>query len=243
VSDDFLKAEMVFKKFGHREILKGVFFRAEPRKVTALLGPNGCGKSTLFKLMAGVLRADGGQFYLGTKRILKPRLHRLARLGLFYLPQEPLLMPNMRVETQLKLFAGSPHFDPEVIPALDLAPFIGRRPGTLSGGERKRCDLAAAFLRRPRFLLMDEPFTGISPIDAEKISTVLRQMADAGCAIVITDHTVDWVLNLSDALWLLDDGTCRNLGDREQACSDEEFVNRYLGSRASHYLSSPILTF
>lgn len=244
MSDDrtCLQAEMVFKKFGNREILKSVFFRAEPGKVTALLGPNGCGKSTLFKLIAGVLRADGGQFQVGTQRIFKPRLHRLARLGLFYLPQEPLLMRDVLVKTQLNAFAGNAHFDPDQIAGLDLASSMNCRPGSLSGGERKRCDLAAAFLRRPRFLLMDEPFTGISPTDAEKISAVLRQMADGGCVIVITDHTVEWVLDLSDALWLLNDGTCRFLGDRIKACADKDFVRSYLGSRAKRYQPRPILT-
>jgi lipopolysaccharide export system ATP-binding protein len=229
--DGDLVAETVYKRFGSREVLKGVFFRASPGRVTAVLGVNGCGKSTLFRLIAGVLRADAGRFVYGSFVSGSPSLARLARLGLSYLPQDPMLMNNMRVDAQLCSFAYGNERIEDVKATLDITGLTGRKPRQLSGGERRRCDLAAVLLLRPRYLLMDEPFTGLAPNDAERICAGLRSCAAAGSAVIITDHAIDFTLSVADDVWFLDNGSCRYVGDRDRAVEDPDLRRYYLGRK------------
>lgn len=229
--DGDLVAETVYKRFGSREVLNGVFFRASPGRVTAVLGVNGCGKSTLFKLIAGVLRADAGRFVYGNLVTGSPSLARLSRIGLSYVPQDPMLMSNMRVEAQLCSFGCGREQIEDVKATLDLTGLTGRKPRQLSGGERRRCDLAAVLLLKPRYLLMDEPFTGLAPVDAERICAGLRNCAAAGSAVIITDHAIDFTLSVADDVWFLDNGTCRYVGDRDRAVEDPDLRRYYLGRR------------
>lgn len=230
-----IEAQVVYKRFGTREILKGVYFRAEAGKVLALVGRNGSGKSTLLKILAGVLAKHEGRLAYFGQVVDRPRLGTLARSGLFYLPQADLLMPGLSVAAQLSCF-GDLRSHAELLgpAALGIEPFLAKKPGQLSGGERRRCDLAAAIMRAPRCLLADEPFTGISPVDAEILLDGFRRMANAGCAVVISDHAVDWTLSAADEVCFLDGGACRLLGDARHAESDPQFRQYYLGNREVH---------
>jgi lipopolysaccharide export system ATP-binding protein len=228
-----LVAETVFKRFGAHEILKGVFFRAHPGEITALLGVNGCGKSTLLRLIAGVLRADSGRFVHGDCISDRPSLASLARRGLAYLPQDPMLLADVPVKAQLHSFNPDKGRTEAVVKTLDIETVLDRRPQTLSGGERRRCDLAAVLVRSPRIMLVDEPFTGIAPIDVPYITNALRQSAASGAVVVITDHAVEFTLAAAQAVWFLDGGTCRYVGDANDAVVDAELRRDYLGRRAA----------
>jgi len=196
-----------------------------------LLGRNGCGKTTLVKIAIGLVRADYGVVIYDDHRTLKPRLHELARRGLYYLPERNLLSPSFTVRDHLravdKLIPESNV--PRAVELLRVGEFLGRKPCTLSGGERRRCEVAIALARCPRCLLADEPYMGIMPIDAELITTGFRELADSGCAVLVTGHEVSTMLEVADEVIWQTAGTTHCIGSPEHAKQNHQFRREYLG--------------
>ncbi|HEX8243906.1 MAG TPA: ATP-binding cassette domain-containing protein, partial [Longimicrobium sp.] len=203
-----LWADSVAKAFGGRRILTGAWLEAHAGAVTALIGRNGTGKTTLLKIAAGWLRADRGFVEFRGMRHFAPRPARLARDGLFYLPMDrSILSPAFTLGQHLDAVERRFGVDgrAEVLERLGLARVCHVPCRALSGGEHRRAELAVALLRRPACLLADEPFRGIPPHDADAILRAFREMADAGCAVVVTGHETGWVLQAADeVLWMRD---------------------------------------
>jgi ABC-type multidrug transport system ATPase subunit len=202
--------------------------------VTALLGRNGSGKTTLLRISAGRLRPDFGSVRIDGEIYESPRLPRLARRGLFYLPERRLLPPWPEVE-RLVTTVSRRYDGPDagrLVRRLELDGVAGQRVRELSGGERRRVELAVAAARSPRILLADEPFLGIPPSDRQIVARELRRLADAGCATVVTGHEVEGILELSDGVTWLTAGTTRWLGTPEEAARYPEFRSQYLGLAA-----------
>ena len=225
----YLVADCVSKRFGERRVLSAGSLRAQPGQVRVMFGRNGVGKSTLLKIAVGIVRADSGMVHLAGSPVLTPSLPRLARAGVFYLPDHELLSATMPLGAQLRLFEW--RFGRRTaIEAARLArvgEFMDALPSSLSGGELRRAELALALARRPHCLLADEPFRGIAPIDQEFLGEVLRGMAAEGCAVVVTGHEIGALMAVGDHITWCTSGTTYELGTPKQAREHEGFSREY----------------
>jgi ABC-type multidrug transport system ATPase subunit len=228
-----LRMDSVGIAFDGRDVISGVYFEARAGVVTALVGRNGTGKSTLMKIAAGWIRPDRGFVELGGKR-LTARPAELARGGVFHLPVDRTILSRDFTLAQ-HLDAVEARFGDgdraAVLDRLAVAHLADQHCGSLSGGEHRRAELSVAMVRRPACLLADEPFRGIPPRDADRISASLREMAAGGCAVVVSGHEMGWVLDLADEVVWLRDATTHSLGPREDAVRDWRFGREYLGRR------------
>ena len=235
-SDDYLfLADSIGKSFRGKTVLKSATMWARPGVITVLFGLNGSGKTTMIRCALGLLRADHGMVRYDGRSYLRPRLHRLARLGVFYVPDRGLLSRRIRIGKQLRLVAE--RFEAsdteEWLERLGVAHVLRRPLHTLSGGERKRMELAMAGIRNPRCLILDEPLTEIEPRDRGFINGVLREMSADGCAIIVTGHDVDDLMALADdVIWVVG-GTTHGLGTTEEAKAHHQFRREYIGPRGS----------
>jgi len=226
-----LVADSIGKRYGRRPILTSASLWATPGRITAVLGRNGVGKSTLLKVAAGWIRADYGVVILNDERFVRPRLARLATLGLFYLPERSLLCSTRTLGQHFDVIArlSSRARTEQAVTQLRLEELLGQRPPSLSGGEQRRAEMALAMARGPSCLLADEPFRGIAPTDAELLAHCLQSMAGEGCALVVTGHEVPTLLHVADEVIWLTAGTTHVLGTPDEAHSNEQFLREYLG--------------
>ena len=225
-----LLAECIAKRFGGRAVLTAATLRVEAGCVTALVGRNGIGKSTLLKIVAGWMRPDQGTLQFRGRGHLHPRLHHLAEQGLFYLPDRELLSPDFSVREHLDSVTRrwGRGDTAEVARLTGLEAYLDRRPSTLSTGERRRAELAIALLRSPICLLADEPYRGLAPKDMETLSAILRRLAEMGCGIVVTGHEVPALWGVADRVVWCTDGTTYDLGSPAAAAEDWRFRQGYL---------------
>lgn len=226
-----LVAECVRKSFGARRVLSAGSLRARAGEVRTLLGRNGTGKSTLLRIAAGIVRADAGTVHLDGAHLARPSLPRLARAGVFFLPDHDILSPTLTLGDQLRLVErryGARRAE-EAARLAQVEEFLDARPPALSGGELRRAELALALARRPRCLLADEPFRGIAPVDHELLGAILAGMAAEGCAVVVTGHEVATLLAVAHHVTWCTSGTTYELGAPAVALSHEAFVREYAG--------------
>lgn len=226
------RADSITHAFGSRRVLHAATLWARRGAVAALLGRNGSGKSTLFNIAAGRIRADQGIVLFDGRAWPRPRLHRLARAGLFLLPERGLLPRNEAAGAVLRMvadrFDGGARLE-DVIGRLHLEPLLDRPPDLLSGGERRRVEVAVACVRQPRVLLADEPFQGIAPLDRELIASAIRTLAEDGCAVVASGHQVETLLQMADEIVWITAGTTHGLGSPAQALGHWQFRREYIG--------------
>jgi lipopolysaccharide export system ATP-binding protein len=225
-----LRADSLGRRFGTRQVLKAATLYAHAGRITVLLGRNGCGKSTLLRAIVGVTRADYGAVHFGERVYLRPQLARLARAGLFYIPERGLLSPYLTLQQHLQLCSAAAEVRDAVARELGLSDLLEHFGRQLSPGERRRADLALAWLQRPVCLLADEPFQGITPLDVERIARALRALRENGSAIVLTGHEVGPLLDLADEVVWLSAGTTHVLGSVASARIHHQFAQEYLGS-------------
>ncbi|HET7565555.1 MAG TPA: ATP-binding cassette domain-containing protein [Gemmatimonadaceae bacterium] len=228
---DVLVVDCVGKTYGDRRVLTAASLRCAAGAVTALLGRNGAGKSTLLKIAAGWIAPDYGLVHFRDTRFVRARLHVLAQQGLFYLPDHDLLADSFTIRQQLALvqrrFGGGSIDD--VAATTGISDRLDQRPRELSGGERRRAELAAALLRAPACLLADEPYRGIAPHDAEVLSHTFRHLARTGCAVVVTGHEVPTLMDAVDRVVWCTAGTTYDLGTPAEASGEWRFQREYLG--------------
>jgi ABC-type multidrug transport system ATPase subunit len=196
-----LEVDCVTKHFGRRRVLTNASLRAMPGRMMHLVGPNGAGKTTLLRIAAGCLRAEIGRVSVNGRWIRRPTLPRMARAGVFFMPEEPLLTPSMPVSRQLgavaERFGTSDRMKP-VSEQLALGDLGDRSPTQMSVGEQRRATLALAVLRNPEILLTDEPLRGIDPIDSERMLQTMRDVARQGAAVVVTGHEMGLLAEFCD---------------------------------------------
>lgn len=226
-----LRVESAAKSFAGRRVLSSASLRAVPGELRVLFGRNGIGKSTLLKIAAGCVAPDGGTVHFGAHAYVRARLHGLAAAGLFYLPDADLLSSAFTVRQQLALlqrqYRGGDINEAAARVGIDAR--LDQRPDTLSGGERRRAELAAVLVRRPRCLLADEPYRGLAPHDAEVLTTVLRALAAEGVAVLVTGHEVPTLVHAADHITWCTSGTTYELGPPAVALQHEAFRREYLG--------------
>jgi len=225
------RADSVGVSFRGKVVLRNASISGTPGQITALLGRNGSGKSTLFSAALGMLPMQFGSVRFGGETYLKPGLHRLARRGLFFIPDRGLLSRRRTLAWHLsalrRRFPDSFRFRlPE---SLGVEALMGKKIREMSGGELRRADLALAWSRGPSCLLADEPIAGLAPKDQEEIGLVLAAMAREGCAVILTGHDVSPLLELAHQVVWITSGTTHGLGTPGDAMTHDGFRREYLG--------------
>jgi lipopolysaccharide export system ATP-binding protein len=227
-----LRADSISKSFGGRRVLSSATLRAVPGEVRVIFGRNGVGKSTLLKIAAGWLSPDSGTVHFDGRAYESARLTELAAAGLFYLPDHDLFSTAFTVRHQLEMFRrqfGGQDVD-ESAGRMGIADHLDKRPPELSGGERRRAEVTAVFVRRPKCLLADEPYRGIAPKDAEDLTRAFADLAADGMAVVITGHEVPTLLDAADHISWCTSGTTYELGPPAVAARHDQFRRDYLGT-------------
>ncbi len=232
-----LAARGLRKRYGDREVLCGVDLHVEPGEVVGLLGPNGAGKTTTFNLIVGEVRPTQGRVFLGEREITDLPMFRRARLGITYLPQEPSIFRRLSVADNLNAILETVEPKPairrerlhELLQELGLSGKENLRGDALSGGERRRVEVARALVLEPKFMLLDEPFSGIDPIAVGEIQKVVDQLRTRGIGIVVTDHNVRETLAICDRAYIIKDGTILREGAPAAIAADATVREIYLG--------------
>ncbi len=233
-----LKAIGLRKKFGRREVVRGVDLEAFSGEVVGLLGPNGAGKTTTFSMLAGFIRPAKGEIHLNENRLTKLPAYKRARNGLVYLPQEPSVFQKLTVEDNVRAIVETLSLTKEDqdslvqkrLKDLNLEHLSSQKAYTLSGGERRRLEITRALSLSPKFLLLDEPFSGVDPISVNEVTSIILELKSQGIGIFLTDHNVRETLRAVDRAYLLYDGKVLAHGNANFLLSDPETRDKYLGS-------------
>jgi lipopolysaccharide export system ATP-binding protein len=232
-----IETEGLVKTFGSRTVVNGVSLRFRAGEVVGLLGPNGAGKTTTFYMVVGLVPATSGKVRLQGADITRLRMHERARRGIGYLPQEPSVFRKLTVEENILAIceaSGVPRRErPDRVrlhlEELHLVHVAQQKAFTLSGGERRRLEIARALVTRPKFLLMDEPFAAIDPISVAEVQKMILQLKARGIGVVVTDHNVRETLRIVDRAYLIHQGKVLTEGTGDFLIRDEQARKFYLG--------------
>ncbi|MFM7106468.1 MAG: LPS export ABC transporter ATP-binding protein [Flavobacteriales bacterium] len=232
-----LRAENIVRKYGQRIVVRGVSFEVNQGEIVGLLGPNGAGKTTSFYMVTGLVRPNEGKVFLEDREITTEPMYRRAQLGVGYLPQEASVFRQLSIEdnilavlemTKLSKVERKEKLE-KLLEEFGLAhkrKFMGN---TLSGGERRRTEIARALATDHKFILLDEPFAGVDPIAVEDIQRIVYQLKQRNIGVLITDHNVQETLSITDRAYLLYDGSILKAGTAEELAADEQVRKLYLG--------------
>ena len=232
-----LKAEGLKKRYRTRTVVKDVSLEVRSGEVIGLLGPNGAGKTTCFYMMVGLVAMDGGELYLDQMRLTHMPIHKRARLGLSYLPQEASIFRRLSVADNVRAILELYHADAATIEArldtllqdLHVGHLRNNPAISLSGGERRRVEIARALATEPRFILLDEPFAGVDPIAVIEIQKIIGFLRERGIGVLITDHNVRETLGICDRAYIINDGTVLAYGKPDEIVYNESVRKVYLG--------------
>ena len=236
-----LKVEKLKKSFGKKEAVKGISFKVKSGEVVGLLGPNGAGKTTTFYMITGIIKPDSGSIFLDDKNISSMPIYERARLGLGYLPQEPSIFRKLTVRENLKAVLeikyennkeATTQIDEEVnniLKEFNLLEFADREGYKLSGGERRRAEIARAISLKPIFMLFDEPFAGIDPLAVVELKKTIKHLKDKGIGVIITDHNVRETLSITDRAFIIHNGKLLAEGSPDTLVNDSIVREAYLG--------------
>ena len=227
--------EKVIKK---TKIINKISLEIKSGEVVGLLGPNGAGKTTTFYMICGLIAPTKGQIFLDGKDISKEPRHKRAHLGIGYLPQESSVFKDLSVEENIRLAAEILYSDKKQINAkveealelLNIEPIRSRKGLSLSGGERRRCEIARSRVMHPKFLLLDEPFAGVDPIAVSDIKSIIKKLKKLGIGVLITDHSVREMLDSCERAYVIKDGKELASGTSEQVAHNALVREYYLGN-------------
>lgn len=232
-----LRAEQLVKVYGRRTVVKGVSVEVNQGEIVGLLGPNGAGKTTTFYMVVGFIQPDGGNVYLDQEDITDLPMYKRAQQGIGYLPQEPSVFRKLSVENNLRAVLEMTKLSKKeqaiklesLIDEFNLEKVRKSNGDTLSGGERRRTEIARALATDPNFILLDEPFAGIDPIAVEDIQAIVNKLRTKNIGILITDHNVQETLSITDRAYLMFEGNILKAGTAEELAADEMVRKVYLG--------------
>lgn len=233
----FISTRGLVKNYGQRRVVDHVDIRLRAGEIVGLLGPNGAGKTTTFYMIVGLVPATEGKVYLDKLDITRTAMFRRARLGIGYLPQEPSVFRKLTVEENIRAIAETlPVSRSECRQIIDrhleelgLTSLASQKAFTLSGGERRRLEISRALVTEPKFLLMDEPFSGLDPISVSEVQEIILRLKKKGIGILITDHNVRETLRIVDRAFLMHKGRVLCEGDSEFLINDPSSRQFYLG--------------
>jgi len=232
-----LRTDNIFKKYGRRTVVRGVSFEVNQGEIVGLLGPNGAGKTTSFYMIVGLIRPNSGSIYLDQKEITAEPVYRRAQMGIGYLAQEASVFRRMSVEDNIRCVLEMSKFSKKeqkerlemMLDEFGLQRIRKNLGIQLSGGERRRTEIARALAIDPSFILLDEPFAGVDPIAVEDIQEIVSKLKQKNIGILITDHNVHETLSITDRAYLLIDGAIFKSGTAEELSADEHVRRLYLG--------------
>ncbi len=233
-----LLAEHLAKRFKQRQVVKDISLEIASGEVVGLLGPNGAGKTTAFYMIVGLIPADEGKITLDGRDITTLPMHRRARMGLGYLPQEASVFRKLTVEKNIMAIlqtrdelsrADRERLLEELLEELHIGQVRNNLGLSLSGGERRRVEIARALAAEPRFVLLDEPFAGVDPISVLDIQRIVQHLADRGIGVLITDHNVRETLGICERAYILNDGALIAQGAPDAILEDQQVREVYLG--------------
>lgn len=233
-----LRCENLVKKYGLRTVVKDVSYSVEQGEIVGLLGPNGAGKTTSFYMVTGLVKANAGRIFLGEEEITDLPMYKRAQKGLGYLAQEASVFRKLSVEDNITSVMELSDLTPpqrkerleELIEEFSLQKVRKSYGIQLSGGERRRCEIARALAISPKFILLDEPFAGVDPIAVEDIQHIIAKLKKKNIGIIITDHNVHETLAITDRAYLLFEGTILYSGTPEELAANPDARKKYLGT-------------
>jgi lipopolysaccharide export system ATP-binding protein len=237
-TDEFtIRTEGLIKRFGRKEVVRGVDIKLNAGEIVGLLGPNGAGKTTTFYMVVGLVKNTHGKVFLNGKSITRMPMHKRARKGIGYLPQDASIFRKLSVEDNIRAVVETLKISRKEkketvkkhLEDLDLLHLAKQKAYTLSGGERRRLEITRALACNPKFLLMDEPFSGVDPISVAEVQKIICQLKDRGIGILITDHNVRETLSVVDRAYLLYDGKVLTEGTSDFLINDKQSRKLYLG--------------
>ncbi len=238
MSEKLLKGNNLYKKYGKRTVVSDVSIEVATGEVVGLLGPNGAGKTTTFYMVTGMVRPNSGSVFLGNEDVTRSPMYQRARAGVGYLPQETSIFRKLSVEDNLRLVCETLDLNKQdqeeklehLLEELSIGHVRKNKGYQLSGGERRRTEIARALVTDPDFILLDEPFAGVDPIAVEDIQQIVLALKTKGIGVLITDHNVHETLSITDRSYLLFQGKILLSGDAEFLANDEQARKLYLGS-------------
>lgn len=232
-----IKTSNLVKRYGSRTVVNNVSFEVKQGEIVGLLGPNGAGKTTSFYQVVGLVKPDAGQVFLGDRDITSSPMYKRAQMGIGYLPQEASVFRKLSVEDNIAAVLEMGKFSKKeqkqklenLLDEFHLQHVRKNNGDTLSGGERRRTEIARALAVDPKFILLDEPFAGVDPIAVEDIQEIIAKLKFKNIGILITDHNVNETLSICDRAYLLIDGSIFKHGTAEELAGDEQVRRLYLG--------------
>ncbi len=232
-----LYTQNIRKTYKGRPVVNGVSVEVEQGEIVGLLGPNGAGKTTSFYMMVGLVRPDEGRVFLDDVEITKLPMYKRAQMGIGYLPQEVSVFRNLSVEDNIMAILEMTKLSKEersekleqLLEEFSLTHVRKNLGNRLSGGEKRRTEIARALATNPKFVLLDEPFAGVDPIAVEDIQSIISELKKRNIGILITDHNVQETLSITDRAYLLFEGSILKSGTAEELASDEQVRKVYLG--------------
>jgi lipopolysaccharide export system ATP-binding protein len=232
-----LRAVSVAKSYNGRRVVNGLNLEISGAEVVGLLGPNGAGKTTTFHMMVGLVQPDEGKVMLNDEDLTAAPIYQRARAGISYLPQESSVFRRLTVEDNLSAILQTLNLSADeqkersqsLMKMLGISHLARNKAFTLSGGERRRVEIARALVLSPYFLLLDEPFTGVDPIAVAEIQKIIRRLIDSGIGILITDHNVRETLGICDRAYIVNEGNVLEEGSPEKIATSKQARKFYLG--------------
>ena len=232
-----LRADNIVKKYRKRTVVKGVSFEVNQGEIVGLLGPNGAGKTTSFYMIVGLIQPFSGRIFIDNEEITNQPVYRRAKKGIGYLAQEASVFRNLSIEDNLRAVLEMTNYTKPyqkekletLIEEFGLQHIRKSKGIQLSGGERRRTEIARALAIDPKFILLDEPFAGVDPIAVEDIQQIVMKLKEKNIGVLITDHNVHETLNITDRSYLLFEGSILKAGTAEELAADEVVRRVYLG--------------
>ena len=237
-----LSATQLIKRYNQRNVVNGVSLQVHTGEIVGLLGPNGAGKTTSFYMMVGLIKVDEGEIRLDSRLITHDPMHLRAQLGVGYLPQEPSVFrklsvaDNLRAVLQIRSDLTSGQMElviEDLLQEFHIFHLRNQIALSLSGGERRRVEIARALATEPQFILLDEPFAGVDPISVDDIKKIIQHLKERGIGVLITEHNVRETLGICDRAYILNDGKVIAEGVAEEIIANEEVRQVYLGNNFS----------
>jgi lipopolysaccharide export system ATP-binding protein len=236
---DLLKAEKLVKKYGERTVVSNVDVQVKRGEVVGLLGPNGAGKTTTFYMLTGMVKPLTGEIFLDSDNVTKLPMYKRSQMGVGYLAQDASVFTKLSVEDNLKLVLEMTDLNPEeqneklekLIEEFSIGHIRNNKGFALSGGERRRLEIARSLVTDPSFILLDEPFAGIDPIAVEDIQGIINTLKNKNIGVLITDHNVRETLSITDRSYLLYNGKILKSGTTKELTKDEDVKKLYLGTK------------
>jgi len=241
--ESIIRTQDLVKIYGKKKVVKQVSIEVRQGEIVGLLGPNGAGKTTTFHMMIGLIKANGGHVFIDDVDITKMPMYKRARMGLSYLSQEPSVFSKLTVKQNVMAILETQNYTKkerqtilkEALDELDLTKLSNQKAYSLSGGERRKLEITRSLITKPKFLFLDEPFSGVDPLAVSDIQDIIRKLQKKNIGILITDHNVVDTLQITDRAYIIYEGRVLLSGTSRELVNDPQARKIYLGERFLKY--------